>query len=377
MDIKGLIEFAPRFIRARLTGGRFPVQMHIRVIDRCNLRCKYCFGDYPVRNLPAPTTEQIFAVLDGLGRMGTIRVTLTGGEPLLRDDIGAIVHRARENRIEPSLTTNGILIDRHPGLLEDLNQLTVSLDGGREVHDSCRGKGSWDSAIHAIEVARAAGTPVQLLGTVSRLTTPGLADVYAVADKYDCAVTFDLMAPYYKKEGGTKVREEAADDKLIRELLDTMIRAKNRRSVFSNRVLRYVRNWPYSYARYRLFRDQLPPGFRPIPCAAGRFFGIIETDGSLYPCCRTGAEYTPPNVYEIGIEEAWEQMPPHRCAACIQIGGNMFNSIFALQPDIAPPLRDNFPTSSARQGMEMKDQFFRVCIRRRIERLSNKPVFGS
>jgi len=332
MNVKDLFNLAPRFLRAKVTGGRLPVQMHIRVIDRCNLKCKYCFGDYPSRNFPDPSTAQLFDVLDGLGRMGTIRVTLTGGEPLLREDITEIVLRARWDRIEPSLTTNGILIDRHPGMLSYLNQLTVSLDGGRRIHDAFRGKGSWDAAIHAVEVARAAGTPVQLLCTVSRLTSEGLKDVYAVADKFDCSVTFDLMAPLYGWGGSWEVRKEAASDEVIRRLLDSLIREKRPRSVFSNRVLRYVRGWPFSYERYRLFRNQIPPGFKPIPCAAGRFFAIIETDGSLYPCCRTGSEYDPPNVYRLGIEEAWKRMPAHDCAACIQIGGNMFNSIFALDP---------------------------------------------
>lgn len=332
MNVKDLIGLVPRFFLAKMSGGRIPIQMHIRVIDRCNLRCRYCFGDYPVRNLPAPSTDQLFEVLDGLGRMGTIRVTLTGGEPLLRNDIVEVVRRARRNRIEPSLTTNGLLIDRHPKLLKYLNQLTVSLDGGREVHDSYRGKGSWDAAIHAIEVARAAGTPVQLLCTVSRMTTDGLADVYAVADKYNCGVTFDLMAPLYSKTGTWEIRKEAASDEKIRHLLDALIKNPHRNAVFSSSVLRYVRNWPFDYRKYRVFRSQLPPGFKPIPCAAGRFFGIVETDGSLYPCCRTGSEYKPPNVYELGIEEAWERMPSHNCAACIQIGGNMFNSIFALNP---------------------------------------------
>jgi len=190
-----------KFLGAKMSGGRIPLQMHIRVIDRCNLHCKYCFGDYPIRNLPPPSTEQLLAVLDGLGRMGTKRVTLTGGEPLLRDDIHQVVLRARENHIEVSLTSNGVLIDRHPGLIRDLDQLTISMDGNRESHDAFRGGGSWDKAVHAIEVGRNAGTPVQLLCTATSLTKPGLPDIYALAEKYDCAVTFDLLAPLYTPTG--------------------------------------------------------------------------------------------------------------------------------------------------------------------------------
>lgn len=327
-----IIKSGFKFLKAKVSGGRMPIQMHIRVIDRCNLHCRYCFGDYPVRNLPPPSTEQLFAVLDGLGRMGTKRVTLTGGEPLLRDDIHQVVLRAQNNHIEVSLTTNGILIDRHPGLVEDLDQLTVSMDGNRDAHDAFRGEGSWDKAVHAIEVGRRRGTPVQLLCTATRLTEPGLPDIYALADKYDCAVTFDLLAPIYNPDGIPEVRPEAADDKLIRAILDSAISRPNPRMVFSSYVMRYLRDWPLSYRTYRLFSNQLLTDFKPIVCQAGRFFGIIETNGDLFPCCRTGSEYNPPNVYELGLEQAWERMPDHNCAACIQTGGNMYNALFALQP---------------------------------------------
>jgi len=321
-----------KFLKAKMRGGRMPLQMHIRVIDRCNLHCKYCFGDYPIRNLPPPSTGQLFEVLDGLGRMGTKRITLTGGEPLLRDDIHQVVLRARDNHIEVSLTSNGVLIDRHPGLIKDLDQLTISMDGNRESHDAFRGEGSWDQAVHAIEVGRNTGTPVQLLCTATRLTSPGLPDIYALAEKYDCAVTFDLLAPLYRPDGTSGVRPEAADDTLIRAILDSAINRPNPRMVFSSYIMRYLRHWPLSYSTYRLFEKQLPDGFKPIPCQAGRFFGIIETNGDLLPCCRTGKEYNSPNVYELGIEKAWNSMPPHNCAACIQTGGNMYNALFALQP---------------------------------------------
>jgi len=102
--------------------------------------------------------------------------------------------------------------------------------------------------------------------------------------------------------------------------------------VFSSYVMRYLRAWPLSYRTYRLFNNQLPDDFKPIPCQAGRFFGIVETNGDLLPCCRTGKEYNPPNVYELGIEKAWNSMEGHNCAACIQTGGNMYNALFALQP---------------------------------------------
>lgn len=332
MDILTFTRFLPRFLWARFTGKRMPVQVHVRVIDKCNLRCSYCFGDYPARGIEPPTTQQLFDVLDGLGRLGTKRVTLTGGEPLLREDIHEVVLRARRNRIEPSLTTNGILIDRHRDLLKNLGQLTVSLDGEKEVHDTYRGEGSWEAAVHAVEVAREAGAPVQLLATVNRLSTTGLRDLFEVADHYNCQVTFDLAAPRYNEDGTVTVRPEAASDEKIRALLDSLIERDYPRAVFSPEVLKYLRSWPDSYAAYRLFQKELPAGFRPIPCTAGRFFAIIETDGAIYPCCRTGSEYSAPNVYQLGVEEAWRQMPPHDCAACVQVGANMFNALFALQP---------------------------------------------
>jgi len=323
---------ALRLLGAKLRGGRFPLQAHVRVIDSCNLRCAYCFGDYPVRGTPPPSTKQLSDLMDGLGRLGTIRITLTGGEPLLRDDIVEVTARAVERGMGVSLTSNGILMEKRLDLLPLLDQLTVSLDGDRSVHDANRGEGSWGKAVHAIELAREKGTPVQLLCTVNRETTVGLRDVFHLADRYECSVTFDILAPLYGASGGMTPREQAASDERIREIIAGISRENQHRLVLSKSVLKYIKSWPFGYARYRVLSPEIPGDFKPIPCSAGRFFAIVETDGSLYPCCRIDQAYPAPNAYRLGIEEAWRRMPPHNCAACCSAGFSMFNALMAWEP---------------------------------------------
>jgi MoaA/NifB/PqqE/SkfB family radical SAM enzyme len=321
-----------RLLGAKLRGGRFPLQAHIRVIDSCNLRCLYCFGDYPVRNLPPPSTSQLVGLIAGLKRLGTARITLTGGEPTLREDIVEIARRANRSGIAVSLTTNGSLLPEKAELLRSLDQLTVSLDGDEEVHDANRGRGSHRKALAAIELARSRDVSVQLLCTINRLTRTGLTDVFDCARRYGCSVTFDLLAPLYGPGGALAPREQAAADERIREIIRGIRSGDLRRLVLSRPVINYILNWPVSYSSYYIRRADLPGGFKPIPCSAGRYFAMVETDGSLYPCCRIAQDYEAPNVYRVGVETAWKNMKPHGCAACCSAGFSMFNSLMALEP---------------------------------------------
>lgn len=332
MKYSNIVDLGMRILYAKIMKQLIPFQISIRVIEQCNQRCSYCIGDYPRRGIRAPTTEQLLELIDGFARLGTKHITLTGGEPLLRDDIHDIVRRIKKHKINCSLTTNGRLIGRHMAVLRNLDLLSVSLDGDKLAHDTYRGKGSYEAAIGAIKIGRTTGVPVQLICTVTNLTDFKLQSLIAVAERYNCVLTFELLNPLFNSDGTVALRLEDAGEKGINSLLDYQLRNKNPRILDSSYVLKYVRNWPFSDNTFRLFRKQIPVGFKPIWCYAGRFSAFIETNGDLVPCCLIRPDYHPVNVFELGAEEAWGQMPKNDCVTCRALGGNMFNSLFALQP---------------------------------------------
>jgi cyclic pyranopterin phosphate synthase len=109
--------------------------LRISVTDRCNMRCRYCMPEREYVWLPREsilTFEEIDRLVGIFTRLGVDKLRLTGGEPLLRQDLDLLIGRLRQHAAlrEIALTTNGILLGRHARALRDagLDRVTVSLD---------------------------------------------------------------------------------------------------------------------------------------------------------------------------------------------------------------------------------------------------------
>jgi cyclic pyranopterin phosphate synthase len=133
---KPLAEPAPRVADRRARPLR---DMRISVTDRCNFRCTYCmpkdvFGaDYEF--LPhgeVLTFEEIVRMARIFAGLGTEKIRLTGGEPLMRKGIERLVAMLREAlpAVDLTLTTNGSALKAKARALKDagLDRITVSLD---------------------------------------------------------------------------------------------------------------------------------------------------------------------------------------------------------------------------------------------------------
>ncbi|GAB3148827.1 GTP 3',8-cyclase MoaA [Micromonospora sonneratiae] len=116
--------------------GRVATDLRVSLTDRCNLRCTYCMPAEGLPWLPKPEVltddELIRLVRVAVQRLGITKVRFTGGEPLLRPNLPAIVAAVAEIAPRPalSLTTNGIGLDRLAGPLRaaGLDRVNVSLD---------------------------------------------------------------------------------------------------------------------------------------------------------------------------------------------------------------------------------------------------------
>ena len=146
------------------TFGRRHTDLRISVTDRCNLRCTYCM---PAEAIFRPREEllayeeiaRVAAVAAGLG-VRTAR--LTGGEPLLRRDLAALVRLlvAVPGIDEVALTTNGLLLAEQADDLAaaGLGRLNVSLDSLREdVFERIARRRGLDRVLAGLAAARRAG----------------------------------------------------------------------------------------------------------------------------------------------------------------------------------------------------------------------------
>lgn len=156
------------------------------VTNRCNLQCRHCYIDAQDRQYSGElSTAEAMAFIDDLATLPVPVLLLSGGEPLLREDIYALAAHAAAQGIRPVLSTNGTLITpevatrlREAGL----QYVGVSLDGDETVHDYFRGRqGAFAAALAGLEKAREAGLKTGIRFTVNRHNLATLPAVLELA----------------------------------------------------------------------------------------------------------------------------------------------------------------------------------------------------
>lgn len=113
--------------------GRKHNYLRISLIEKCNLRCTYCMPAEGIALTPKKelmTPDEVFAIAQTFVNNGVDKIRLTGGEPLLRKDFSEIIEKLAQLETEISITTNGILIDRHIEVLKQfkVRKINLSLD---------------------------------------------------------------------------------------------------------------------------------------------------------------------------------------------------------------------------------------------------------
>ena len=101
--------------------GRLINYARVSVVDRCNLRCLYCMPEDGETGFQEPLSqEQLVRVCEALIFLGIQNIKITGGEPLVRNDIGSILRKIKslEGIKSLTITTNGLLL---PELLKEIS----------------------------------------------------------------------------------------------------------------------------------------------------------------------------------------------------------------------------------------------------------------
>lgn len=108
-QLRADLSVARRLVAAALDKDR-PLMAHMVVTRRCNLSCGYC-TEYDKVSPPVPIAE-LKARVDHLAALGTVFITLTGGETLLHPQIVELVRYIRQRKMIAALNTNGYLLTR-------------------------------------------------------------------------------------------------------------------------------------------------------------------------------------------------------------------------------------------------------------------------
>jgi GTP 3',8-cyclase len=157
--------------------GRRIEYLRISVTDKCNLRCVYCM---PEEGLPWLRREQLLsyeevtAIVRVMAGMGLRKLRITGGEPLVRRDLPALVRQLRQvPGIEDiALSTNAVLLGQQAEALREagVDRLNVSLDSLRpERIDAIARRSAAEAIFRGLEAAERVGfSPIKLNCVVMR-----------------------------------------------------------------------------------------------------------------------------------------------------------------------------------------------------------------
>ncbi|MCC0629795.1 MULTISPECIES: radical SAM/SPASM domain-containing protein [unclassified Clostridioides] len=129
--------------------------------NRCNLRCDYCCADSKIENKDYLDTEELKEAIDNIVKINPRILTITGGEPLLRDDFFEILSYTKEKfKGKIRLSTNATLIKENQvdEIIDGLYAIEISLDGYDELSCSkVRGKGVFTKVINLIKYIKSKG----------------------------------------------------------------------------------------------------------------------------------------------------------------------------------------------------------------------------
>ncbi|HEX6159620.1 MAG TPA: GDL motif peptide-associated radical SAM/SPASM maturase [Thermoanaerobaculia bacterium] len=158
-----------------------PVHVVWEITLACNLKCAHCGSRAGKRRPTELSTEECFAVVDQLARLGTREITIIGGEAYLRRDWTDIIARITSHGIHASMQTGGKALteERVKAAKEaGLGTCGVSVDGLEELHDEIRGvKGSFRAAMNALELLRKYDIPSGCNTQIHSRTMPHLRGI--------------------------------------------------------------------------------------------------------------------------------------------------------------------------------------------------------
>jgi radical SAM protein with 4Fe4S-binding SPASM domain len=287
-----------------LTG---PLAVHLEIVAACNLSCTHCFAGALPRQEKPLTLIELDALFASMARVGSFRLGLTGGEPLLRRDLFDIIDLAASHGLHPCITTNGLLITEEVARAFGSRKMVwvnVSLEGATaETNDNIRGAGTFERVMDKLALL-SRHSRFTLAFTILRTNAGEVEACARLAERVGASAA--VFRPLYPV--GIARRH-------LDELMPTFTQYDS--------ALASLCGLPGADARVI---DPFSPHLREetrastqsnYGCGAGNSVCSISVSGDVSPCSFLGPAFAASNVRERPFEEIWRE-------------GNTFRDIRAL-----------------------------------------------
>ncbi len=194
-----------------------PLVANYYLTYRCNARCHFC----DIWALEPPQEADFNTIqhnLRDLRRLGVRYVDFTGGEPLLRADVGEIYTEAKQQGFATSMTTNTILYPKRAKEIQGkVDFLNFSLDGAdSDTHDQSRGVKIFDTLVESVKLAKSLGEYPVLNHTVTAQNYERIQEIGELGQQLDARVwlnpAFTAHSNYNSKKNPTPAMVQAIEE---------------------------------------------------------------------------------------------------------------------------------------------------------------------
>ena len=250
------------------------------VTGKCNYQCLGC-NAWKEQDKKELSTEEIKRGIDILKEAGIVELVLSGGNPLIRDDIGEIIDYATE-RFVTTVYDNGSMATKKLDLLRKVDFVAISIDSlDEKKHDYIKNvSGAWKNAMETVETLQKEGIKVSVSLTISQIN---IAEIVEVTNYFTgkgipiwyCLYSYDTTDDLKQLFHIGKSNEEfiIKDKEAMVKLCDTLMdmKKKNKQILITNKVLKTLKNL---YAKEK----------RDWNCKALQNFLVIDPIGRIAGC---------------------------------------------------------------------------------------------
>ena len=277
------------------------VQLFWECTLRCNLSCRHCGSDCKAtagcKDMPL---EDFARVLDSVAAAQDphlVMINVTGGEPLMRQDLEKCGLMMYNKGFPWGMVTNGLALtpERYKRLLQSgLRSMTISLDGIGEDHDWMRGrKGSYDRAIAAIRMVAASKEIV--FDVVTCANSRNFSHLGEIKDLLvSCGVERWRIFTVFPVGRGASDPELQLSNEQFRGLMEFIKATRKEGKIKASYGCEGFLG-PYEGE----VRDHF------YFCNAGIGVGGVLCDGSISACTSIRADYKQGNIYTDDFMQVW------------------------------------------------------------------------
>jgi radical SAM protein with 4Fe4S-binding SPASM domain len=279
-----------------------PLTLHLELTDSCNLQCRHCSAGQLPRNKQMMDLEDIEGLFKSMKKIGTFRLGLTGGEPLLREDLFDIIDLAIEYGLSPCLTTNGLLLTER--IAEELGQrelawLNISLEGASsQTHDYIRGKGTFNDIIKKIAMV-SKHCHFSLAFTLMKSNFHEARACARLAERVGAqAAVFRPLYPVGTANQHSELMLSFSD--YLEALNDLAAMEKE----LNTSYIQFCNTHPWGPQTRIESRSMV---YRNFGCGAGNLVCSVSASGDISPCSYLPSTYIAGNIKDLPLERIWSK----------------------------------------------------------------------